>query len=412
MQIAGLDVGTQSIKLIVAEIGKEGKIKILKVYKTPTYGVRRGAIFDMDDAVAASSDLFATLRQNFKAASRNIFVGVNGPQISAHTSKGIIAVSRADSEIYRDDIDRVLKASQAIGLAPNRKIIHTITKEFTVDGVRDIPDPTGLVGNRLEVESVIIDAFSPYIQNLTRLVEINGGKVSGFIMNTLASSKAVLTKKQKELGVALVEIGAGTSGLAVYEENKLIHAAVFPIGAGHITNDVAVGFKIPVGDAESVKLQFGYAVSREVPAKESVELKLVNASLKNAVPKRFLSEIIESRLAEIFGFVERELKHIGKAGNLPGGVVLTGGGAKLPGILHLAKEELRLAPQIGLTEADFQILDAEYKTELEDPEFVTALGLALWGAEFSGRGHTAFQMPLSGNQLVAFIRAFIKNLLP
>jgi cell division protein FtsA len=143
-----------------------------------------------------------------------------------------------------------------------------------------------------------------------------------------------------------------------------------------------------------------------------VDLKLVNASFKNTVPKRFLSEIIESRLAEIFSFAERELKRIGKSGNLPGGVVLTGGGAKLPGILHLAKEELRLAPQIGLTEADFKIMDAEYKTELEDPEFVAAVGLALWGAEFSGKEHAAFKVPLSGNQLISFIRAFFKNLMP
>ena len=411
MQIAGLDIGTQNIKLLVAETGKKGELKILKIFKSPSHGTRKGAIYDLDDAVAATGDMFAALKKAYRPASKNIYVSVNGPQITSHISKGIIAVSRADNEIYKDDIDRGIKASQAINLSPNRRIIHTLTREFVVDGVRDIVDPAGLVGNRLEVESVVVDAFGPYMQNLTRLVEINGCRIGGFIFGPLASARAVLTKKQKELGVALVDIGAATTGMCVYEEGRLLHAAVFPIGALHITNDVAVGFKIPPGDAENLKLSFGYAIARHITPKESVELRLANATVKNSIPKRFLSEIIESRLAEIFGFVNNELKSIGKLGQLPAGVVFTGGGAKLPAVIDLAREELRISSQIGVAEADFQILDPNYKTELEDPEFICSLGLVLWGREFSGK-ESFVDLGSWGSPAISFLRSFFKSLLP
>lgn len=411
MHIAGLDIGTHNIKLLVAEASPRAGVKILKTLKVPSRGVRRGAIYDLDEAALATSDLFAMLRHEFKAASKNIYVNVNGSQISSRSSKGIIAVSRADNEIYKDDIDRVIKASQAIAISPNRKIIHTITREFVVDGVKDILDPQGLVGNRLEVESVIIDAFSMYLSNLTRLIELNGCKVGGFVVGPIASSRAVLTKKQKELGVLLLDIGAATTGLTIYEESKLIHSVIFPVGAGHITNDVAVGFKIPVPDAESVKLQFGYAVSKSIPQKESIDLKLVNAEVSGVVGKRFLSEIIESRLAEIFEFVNNELKSVGKEKQLPGGVVIVGGGAKLQGIQILANDELRLSSQLGISQTQFEILDAGYKAELEDPEFVCAAGLVLCGAEY-GKKEGVLDFVDWGNPVISFLKSFFKNLLP
>lgn len=411
MQIAGLDIGSHNIKLIVGETGKSGEINILKVWKVPSRGVRKGAIYDLDEIALATSDIFSELRKNFKAASKNIYVNVNGPQISSRSSKGIIAVSRADNEIYKDDIDRVIKASQAVAISPNRRIIHTITREFVIDGVKDILDPQGLVGNRLEVESVIVDAFAMYLGNLTKLIELNGCKIGGFVIGPLSSSRAVLTKKQKELGVVFLDIGAATTGMAVYEESKLLHLAIFPIGAGHITNDVAVGFKIPVADAESVKLQFGYAMSRGVPQKESIDLRLVSAEMKGTVGKRFLSEIIESRLAEIFELVNNELKSIGKAQQLPAGVIIAGGGAKLLGMQDLAREELRISSQLGVAEGNFPILDPDYKAELEDPEFVCATGLLLCGAEYSKKDGILDFVDW-GNPVASFLKSFLKNLLP
>jgi cell division protein FtsA len=309
---------------------------------------------------------------------------VGGSNVKLQNSRGIVAVSRADSEIYSEDIERVIKASQAINLGPNRMILHTITQEFIVDGINDIVDPLGMVGNRLEVNTLIIDAFKPTVNNLVKAVEAVGAKVGGLIYNPLASSRSVLTKAQKELGVVMIDIGFGTTGISVYEENKLLSVSVFPIGASNITNDLAIGLKCPIKTAEEIKLSFGSALARESSNKEKIELHQLDEALKSAVSKRFISEIIEIRLAEIFEFVNNELKALGKLGELPAGAVLTGGGAKMKGIAELAKHELKLPIQIGIPEfPEIEIINDDLRTEIEDAEFSAVVGLLLWGAERS-----------------------------
>ncbi|MDP1689159.1 MAG: cell division protein FtsA [bacterium] len=411
MQIAALDIGSQNIKVLVGDTKKDGTIRLLRILKMPAEGMRRGTISDLDDAAASVGDAIQILRKEYRVASKNIFVSVNGPQVASHISKGIIAVSRADSEIYQDDVDRVVKASQAINISPNRKIIHTITREFIVDGIHDVQDPAGLVGSRLEVESVVIEVFATYLKNLSRVIEVSGGRVGGFILGSIASSRAALTKKQKELGVAILDIGAQTAALSVYEESKLLHVAVLPIGAAHISNDVAIGFKIPVHEAETLKLHFGYALSKHVAPKEMVEPQTIaQGVLRNQISRRFLSEIVQSRLAEIFEFVNSELKQIGKYGELPAGLVLVGGGAKLPGIADLARQELRISTQIGIPLGSFEIVDNSYEAELEDPEFVCAAGLLLLGAPIQSAG--SFLPTAFGDSWFSFIKSFLKNLLP
>lgn len=410
MQLAALDIGSQNIKVLVGSTQKNGTIRLERVLKMPSEGMRKGAIYDLDDAASSVGEALQILRKEHRAASKNIFVSVNGPQIASHISKGIIAVSRADSEIYKDDVDRVIKASQAINISPNRRIIHTITREFTVDGIRDIQDPAGLVGSRLEVESIVIEVFASYLKNLSRVIEVGGGRIGGFILGSLASARSALTKRQKELGVALLDIGAQTSTLAVYEENKLLSAGVAPIGATHITNDLAIGFKVPVHDAETLKLHFGYALSKHVAQRDMVEPEALSGALKNQISKRFLAEIVQSRLAEIFDFVNSELKEIGKYGELPAGLVIVGGGAKLPGIVDLARQELRISTQIGIPLGGFEIVDNAYEAELEDPEFVCAAGLLLLGAPLNASGQ--FFQVASRDYWTSFFRTLFKNLLP
>lgn len=411
MQLVALDIGSHNIKMLVGDTQKNGTIRLLRILKIPANGMRRGAISDIDEAVASVGEALQILRKEYRAASKNIFVSVNGPQVASHISKGIIAVSRADSEIYQDDVDRVIKASQAINISPNRKIIHTITREFIVDGIRDVQDPSGLVGSRLEVESIVIEVFANYLKNLSRVIEIGGGRIGGFILGGIASARSALTKKQKELGVALLDIGAQTASLSVYEENKLLYTGVVPIGSAHISNDLAVGFKIPVHDAEMLKLHFGYALSKHVAPREMVETQeAIQGVMRNQISKRFLSEIVQSRLAEIFEFVSSELKELGKYGELPAGLVLSGGGAKLPGIADLAKQELRISTQIGIPLGEFEIADSSYEAELEDPEFVCAAGLLLLGAPLQASG--SFFSVASVDSWGSFLKAFLKNLLP
>lgn len=408
--IVGLDIGTSATKVSVAEL-RNGKIILRALYKETGAGLRHGAICDLAEAVPAVSRALSQVRLINKSALRKVYANIGTPQIKAQHSHGVVAVSRADNEIYQDDIDRAVKASETVTLAPNRVVIHNITKEFVVDGVADITNPLGLSGSRLEANSVIIDAFNPHVKSLLRAIELGGGDVAALVFNPLAAGRAALTRHQKELGVALVDIGFGTTSMAVYEENKLVGVQIFPMGAGNITNDLAVGLRIPVTDAENLKLQYGYAIASEVGSKESVELSKFVPGAKNNVSRRFISEIIESRLAEILEFVNNELKLWGKAGQLAGGVVFTGGGSKMPGLPELAKKELKLASQIGFAgEPSKWEKEGALEEYLEDPEFATSLGLLLSGMDIEGwqpRGEHSFGEIASWKTLKGLFRSFM-----
>lgn len=376
--VLGLDVGSRTIKAIIAEKKEGGKTEIVDSIALQSRGVRKGVVVDMEEATAALNAVLTEVKQVSKNAAKNIYLGVGCSDVQAQASRGIVAVSRANSEIYPDDVTRVVQASEAINLSANRTILHTITKEFVVDGIGDIQDPLGMVGSRLEVMSVVVDIFQPAIKNIMKCIELSGGNIAEIIFNPLAAAGSVLSKNQKELGVALIDIGYGTTGLAVYEENKLLHTKTFPIGAGHITNDLAVALKVPVDVAERIKIAYGYAVSREVSAKENIDLRKMDKNCKGTPSRKFIAEIIEARLAEVSEVVNKELQRIGKAGRLPAGLVLVGGGAKLPGIVELFTTEAKLSTQIGLPHAGRFSTSHATAELLESPEYAASLGLTIW----------------------------------
>jgi len=402
-QILGLDVGSGSLKAVVAETTDDNKLSLLYNIEKPSRGLRKGVVVDMEDAASVINSVLQEVKSFSKNALNNIYLNVGGADVHSQISRGIIAVSRASSEIHRDDVGRAIQASEAVHLPSNRMILHTITREFIVDGVGDIRDPLGMVGARLEVASVVIDAFEPTVKNLMKCVELSHGSVAGLIFSPLASALSVLTKNQKELGVILMDIGYGTTGIAVYEENKLLHTNIFPVGAGHITNDLAVALKIPVEAAEKLKVSYGYALSKEVAGRENVDLKKIDLNLKGSPSRKYIAEIIEARLGEICELINNELRLIGKAGRLPGGVVLAGGGSKLPGVVELVKNELKMSSQIGLPHPEF-FKGNEVADIIESPEYVAVLGLLLWARELRPAGRPM----MNGN----FLMKFLKNLLP
>ncbi|MBI4094580.1 MAG: cell division protein FtsA [Candidatus Liptonbacteria bacterium] len=380
--LVGLDVGTSAIKVAVAERQKDGRPILRSVFKEPSAGLRRGVVVDIGEASQAISRALKEVRKFSRRTLSNLYVSVGSPQINAEQSRGIAAVSRVDAEIYQDDVDRVVRASQALTLGQNRMILHNVIREFIVDGVGDITDPLGLSGNRLELNTLIVNVFTPHVKSLMRAIELGGGQVGGLVLGPLAASRAVLSKSQKDLGVVLIDVGFGTTAMSVYEEDKLIGTSIFPVGAGNITKDLAVGLKISVPIAENLKVSCGYAIAREVSMKESVELSRFLKEAKEVASRRFIAEIIESRLAEICEFVNNELKSLGKSGRLPGGATLVGGGAKLPGLTALIKRELKLSSQIGVAiDAEWATDNKDFSEFFEDPEFVTAFGLILWGTE-------------------------------
>ncbi|MFA6354637.1 MAG: cell division protein FtsA [Candidatus Paceibacterota bacterium] len=380
--IVGLDIGTSAIKVVILE--NQGNKPVLRaVFKEPSAGLRKGAITDLTESSQAVGRVIQEVRRISKNALKNIYISIGTPLAKAQNSRGIVAISRADNEIYQDDVDRVVRASQALNLTPNRMIIHTFTREFIIDGVADIVDPLGLSGSRLEVSSLVVDAFAPHIKSLMRVVELVGGEIGAMIFTPVAAGRGVLTKTQKDLGVVLIDIGASTTGVSIYEENRLLNVAKFPVGAANISNDLAVGLKIPVTAAENLKLSYGYALSRDVGLKEMVELKKFHPEARGIISRRLVADIIEARLAEILEFVNNELKLLGKAGKLAGGAVFVGGGAKLPGLTELAKQELKLFSQIGLAtdEGGWVSQSSSFSEFLEDPEFATAMGLVALGAD-------------------------------
>lgn len=394
MYLTALDIGSYKIKALLTEISKDGKPSLIDVLEEYSQGVRKGEIVDINEASVPLGRIFEKIKAKQKAALKNIFVNVGGANIKCQNSRGIVAVSRADNEISQDDIDRVIKASQAIKLSPNRMILHNITREYIIDGISDVREPLGMSGTRLEVDSLVIDAFSFNVKNILNLIESLGGSVSGLVYNPLAASRSILTKGSKDLGVVLIDIGAGTTSLSVYEEGKLIHAVSFPVGSSNITNDLAIGLKCSVALAEIIKILFGKVNPGEVLTKEKItaeevfkksgfEISSLDKNFKSNISARFVAEVIESRLEEIFEFVNGELKIIDKRGQLPAGAILCGGGAKMPGIVDLAKKELKISSDIGLPETKkLEIDNRDFENTINnEPEFATVSGLLYYGMD-------------------------------
>ena len=371
--IFGLDIGTANIKGVVGFISKNQKPCIIHAFQKPSAGMRKGAVADQEELSGILSQVASEVKSIEKSALENVFVGIGSSQVSARFSRGFIAVSRGDSEISRDDIERSIQASAAIRLPSNRSIVHIIPREFFVDAIA-VKDPSGLFGTRLEVDSLIIDAFSPVVKDLSNCLKLAGITEFHPIFNPLAGARAVLPKSQSDLGVVLIDIGAGTTGMSVFEENRLLHVTILPIGSANITNDIAIGFKTNIEAAEKLKCSFGFAQYKTLSRRDSVDLAKISPELKGSISQKFLSEIIEVRLAEILELVNKELTKIGKAAQLPGGAVIIGGGAGVPGVVELVKKELRLPVQIGAIQKDqFDIeLDEDSRELIGSPRFASA----------------------------------------
>ncbi len=379
--ITGIDLGSDEVKLVVAE-EYEGRVVPRLFLREPSAGVRRGGVVEPNELAGVLTKMLTEATRMNKDAARNVFINIGTTQITSQVSRGIVAVSRADGEIHPDDIDRAVKASQALNLMQNRTLIHNVVREFIVDGTADVIDPLGLSGSRLEVSSIVIDAFKMHVSNAVKAAELSGAKVQGMALNALASARSSLSKRRKQLGCAIIDFGAETTCISAWEDGKLIGVAHLPIGGATLTHDLAIGLTIPVDAAERVKREFGHANPKSLPAKELIDLRAFAPDAPKNVTKRFVADIIEARLMELFELVGGELDRWGKAGKLAEGVVLVGGGARLPGIADVARRELKLNAEIAHDLSDAWTLETAYlASELRDPDYATALGLALWGVQ-------------------------------
>lgn len=368
--ITGLDIGSSSIKLLsVLRKNESPELEVLTQMAEPSFGVRRGVVIDRERVAQIIDQLLDRAQKEAGEPIKEIFLNVGGSHLFSVFSRGTIAVSRADQKISQEDIERVIAAAQTFSLPPNREIIKVFPKEFIIDGEAGIKEPLGMAGVRLESEILVLGAFSPYLNNLTRAVLSSElVEIADLIPNPLASAASVLTPKEKELGVLLLDIGAGTTDLAVFLEGGLIHAGVIPIGSGHITSDIAIALKTDIDTAERIKLELGSCFLRG-----SKKLKIEEGdSGENLVfSQKVLGQAIDSRVNEIFDQAKKELKKL--AVRLPGGIVLVGGGIKLSKTKDLAKKELGLSARIGKPFG--------FNPALDDPALACVCGLVSFGAE-------------------------------
>ena len=400
--IAGLDIGSNNIKLLVA--GKKAGEKNFDIFfrgQETSLGVRRGVVVDVDKTSRAIQIIIDKARVETGERIDSVFVNIGGSHLSCDSSRGMVAVSRADRNISKEDVDRVLdEAAKSVPLSSNQEVLETFPKEFIIDGIAGIKEAEGLEGNRLETEILVLSSFLPYKKNLTQAILNLDIQILDIVPSAIAASSSVLSQRQKELGVAVLDIGGGTTDLAVFREGDLIHLAVLPIGSANITSDIAIGLKTDIDLAETIKIKQGKSLFKGKDKKEKIEIskeEILTFSQKS------LSKIIEARVSEIFNEVQKELKKISKQNLLPAGLVITGGGAKLPRIIELAKKELKIPCRLGKTTETWGEIE-------EEPTYAVACGLVSKGfdsEEFERRKKIGF----SGNFFNKF-KKILKNFLP
>jgi len=404
--ITGLDIGTSSIKALVVQRTKKDW-EVLSFAEIPSFGLRKGAVINAEEVSKNVQMIISGIEKDCGRKINSVFVNVGGSRLYVMPSDGIISVSRADQRISKEDVDRVLQATRAINMPRNDEILDVVPKEFIIDDQRGIKQPVDLTGIRLEAKVLLLCVFSPDFLKLTQSVLNSKIQIDDIVPSPLAAANSVLTPQQKELGVVLIDIGASATSMAVFEEGDLIHLAVIPIGSGNITNDIAIGLKTDVAMAESIKKQHGTCimVSREKVKKEHgvKKIEIFEKSSSLSFTKKNIVDIIEPRVSEILDLVQKELKKINKQEQLPGGIVLTGGGAKLPKIRELAKQTLKLSCEIGTPKGIAGIED--------DPSLATVAGLVLGGLEDIDGSDKEGILGLLGN-LLKKIRKMLKALLP
>ena len=422
--IVGVDIGTSKIATLIGNCGPlDTGINIIGVSVTPSKGLHKGQIVDIDEAIGAITQSIEAAERMAGYSVSKAFVSVGGNHIASQNSHGVVAVAEPDKEITASDVSRVIDAAKAVSLSSSREILHVLPRGFMVDSQEGIKNPVGMTGVRLEVDTHLITGGSATLRNLARCVSEVGVDVQALVFGGMASSEAVLTETEKELGVALVDIGSGTTDICFYVDGSLAYSAVIPVGAKNITNDLAIGLRVSLESAEKIKLALGEK-QKEIATLELKEEKsedeidfgyLGLAEDVHKTSKRTLIEgIIKPRLNEIFSMVGMEIKKSGLAGLMPGGLIITGGGALTIGIAEAAKRNLAMPVRIGLPVKMTGLID-----EIETPIFATAVGLLHYGRQsqisgerkisFSSVGHFFNKIPLRGgaSKIIDLFKSFL-----
>lgn len=374
----GIDIGSSKIATVVGKREGEDFLSIIGVGITRSEGIKKGVISDIEEAVSCLGDSIEIAERMAACNIEFASVNINGSSIVSQNSNGVVGVGRADKKIGQEDILRAEAAAQAIQVKPNQDILHVIPRVYKVDDQEGIRNPLGMTGIRLEVETHVVTVAIQARDSLERVLKQAGIKIIDEIATPLASAKAVAKKRQMDLGCAVVDIGAATTGIAVFEDGEILHTVVLPVGGMHITNDLAIGLRTSIDVAEKVKIKYGHAYHKAVSENQKIDLSVIDVREEAEFSARHISEIIEARLEEIFLMTLEELRKIGREKLLPAGVILTGGTAKIPGLEDKAKEILKLPVELGQPHNLMGLTEKVY-----DPTMSAAIGLLLYNFEES-----------------------------
>ncbi|MEO6865600.1 MAG: cell division protein FtsA [Gemmatimonadaceae bacterium] len=374
--VAGLDIGSAKTTAIIAEaVGdRHPTVRILGVGQARTTGLRRGIVSDIEETTRSIQKAMQDAERMAGTRIESIFAGIAGEHVHAMTSTGIVAVN--GEEISRADVDRANDVARAQAIPQDRELLHAIPQEYTVDKNAGVRDPIGMIGTRLETEMYLVTIGSSPAMNLRKSVERAGYRVRDLVLEPLASALAVLTEDEKELGVALVELGAGTTDIAIFHEGKIRHLATLNYGGNIVTNDLVHGLGVTQADADRLKERYGSAYEPMVDPADVIQLPSTVAQGDRQIPRELLAHIIHQRMDEIFDMVHREIQHAGFDSRLAGGIVITGGGAAMEGITELAASVFGTGVRVGVPGEHIGGLS----DSVEAPRFSTAVGLALYGA--------------------------------
>lgn len=388
--VSGIDVGTSKITTLVAVLSEEGEARVIGVSTVPSRGLRKGQVVNIEEATAAISSSLESAERMAGTSIGRAFVCVGGAHIASLNSHGVVAVAEPEREITQFDVKRVIDAAKAVSLPSSREILHVLPRGYVVDGQEGIVDPVGMTGIRLEVDTHLVTGGATAIRNLRKCVEELGVEVFGMVFSGLASAQASITETEKELGVILIDIGGGTTDVAIFVEGALSYSSVIPIGAINITKDLAAGLRVSLESAEKIKLALGEApklpttfdeTNQKSAKNDEIDLTQLGLpeELKSTSRKTLIEGIIKPRLNEIYTMVGLEIKRSGFGGMTPSGIVLTGGGAQTVGAVEAARRNLAMPVHIGIPSRITGLID-----EILTPAYTASVGLVLSSATVGG----------------------------
>lgn len=398
--VAGLDIGTTKICCVIAELGENGEVIVSGVGVSPSAGLKRGVVVDIESTVQAVEDAVAKAARQAGRDVTSVYVGVTGEHISSLNSKGVTAITHPDREINEDDIERVNEQSRVIVLPPDRIILHAIPRSYSIDGQNGIRHPEGMSGTRLEVETHIVTGTRTVIDNVEKCVRRAGLALDDMVLEPIATGEAVVLPAERNLGVCLVDIGGGTSDLAVFQNGTIYYSAVIPVGGNHVTNDIAQLFRMTAEEAEKLKIEKGTAHLVGIGENDTVSIKQIGTEDDETrlLPRRIICEVIEARMQELFQLVKKEIEKSGCNNMLPAGLVLSGGGSQLRGTVECAAQVLEMPIRLGKPTGIAGLGDT-----VNSPIFSTAVGLVQYGAQQQMQGRRSAP---SGNPFGGFLRFF------